>query len=120
MSPNDVPVSTEPKNGVMVLKVGADEIGLEEIESFGARLMQVVNENLGKTVVLDLGEVVVISSVVIGKLFRARKLLLDSDGELVIVAPDLAVRAKLGACDLDRILRMYKSLEEALDAVRSA
>jgi len=120
MSPNDVPVSTEPRNGIVVLKVGSDELGLEEIESFGARLLEVVNENLGKTVVLDLGEVIMISSVVIGKLFRARKLLLDSGGELVIVAPDLAVRSKLGACDLDRILRMYKSLEEALDAVEPA
>jgi len=116
MSPTDVPFGTDFREGAVVLIINAEELGLVEIESFGHRLLELAKANLGKRVILDLRHVQSISSVVIGKLFRARKVLLDSGGRLAIVASHPEVRAKLVACDINRILGLYESLDDALAA----
>ena len=114
MNPGKTTFSTEAIQGALILRVHSSRLAVHDVELFGKHLDEATSGSIGRTVILDLGEVTLISSVMIGRLFRARKQLLDSEGELKIVAPHPAVRSRLEACDLDRILGVFESLEEAL------
>ncbi|MDA0839029.1 MAG: STAS domain-containing protein, partial [Planctomycetota bacterium] len=52
--------------------------------------------------------------IIIGKLFRVRKPLLDSGGKLILVAANPSVLHVFDACQLDHLLNIFSSVEEAL------
>ncbi|MDA1141018.1 MAG: STAS domain-containing protein [Planctomycetota bacterium] len=114
MSHKEVPFSIEFKSRTAVATIGSSRLGFDELDSFGQRLIDLAEELPNYRLILDMGLVVSISSIVIGKLFRARKLLMDSGGALILVAANPSVLHVFHACQLDHLLNIFSSVEEAL------
>jgi len=107
-----VPFSIQPMGEAVVVTVGASRLGYEELESFGEQLLQIPDLYPSRLVVLDMAPLTTLSSIVIGKIFRARKLIMEKGGELAIVATNPSVLHVFGACQLDNLIGVYTSLEE--------
>jgi len=114
MNTQEPAFSTEVREGKVILRVGLGRLGVEEVDPFGKHLMSAVETGAGRTVILDLGDVATLSSVVVGKLFRARKEILSSGGQLVIVTSNDNVLHTLTTCDLHLLMAIHSSVEDAL------
>ncbi len=66
-------------------------------------------------IVVDLSAVTFIDSSGLGALIGGLKTARQADGDLRIAAPAEQVRTVLGLTNLDRVLRPYPTVEEALD-----
>ncbi|MDA0837064.1 MAG: STAS domain-containing protein [Planctomycetota bacterium] len=114
MNSREVLVSVTSKKGAVIIQVLADSLSFDELESFGEMLQEVAEQNPAGILILDLSKVVTISSIVIGRIFRARKALIDSGGELRIVASNPNLLSVLNVCRLDKIVDIRATLDEAL------
>jgi anti-anti-sigma factor len=114
MNSRRVPVSITSEKGAVIVQVFADGLSFEELESFGQMLQDAAEQNATGILILDLSKVVTISSIVIGRIFRARKALVESGGELRIVASNPNLLTVLNVCRLDKIVGICATLEEAL------
>ena len=120
MKTSEVPVSVEFRQGALIATVRSNRLGFDELDSFGAQIMQLAEEHASYRMILDMGPVSALSSIVIGKLFRVRKLLVESGGELVLVASNPSVLHVFKACHLDHILEIHSTVEQAVAESRSA
>jgi anti-anti-sigma factor len=111
-----VSFSVQKTDKAVVVTIGASRLGYEELESFGEQLLHVAQTYPGESIILDMAPLTTLSSIVIGKIFRARKLILESGGELHIVATNPAVLHVFDACQLDNIIGVFPSLEAALSS----
>ncbi|MDP6359689.1 MAG: STAS domain-containing protein [Planctomycetota bacterium] len=114
MNHKEIPFSIEYKNRAVLATVGSSRLGFEELDSFGKKLIDLAEEFPKHRLILDMGLVVSISSIIIGKIFRVRKLLLDSGGALILVAANPSVLHVFNACHLDHLLKIFSSAEQAL------
>jgi anti-anti-sigma factor len=110
----EVPFSIEYKNRAVVATPGSSRLGFDELDSFGQKLIDLAEESPKHRLILDMGLVVSISSIIIGKIFVVRKLLLDSGGALILVAANPSVLHVFNACHLDHLLKIFDSVEQAL------
>jgi len=110
----EVPFSIEYKNRAVVATLGSSRLGFDELDSFGKKLIDLAEEFPKHRLILDMGLVASISSIIIGKIFRVRKLLLDSGGALILVAVNPSVLHVFIACHLDQLLKIFPSVELAL------
>jgi anti-anti-sigma factor len=68
------------------------------------------------SVILDFSSVKKLSSVIVGKIFRIRRRVLDAGGVFRLVAHEPAVLQVLRICEIDRLVDIHLTLEEALSA----
>ena len=83
------------------------------------RLREVVAECAAdgrSRVVIDLSAITFIDSSGLGALIGGLKTARQADGDLRIAAPTEQVATVLGLTNLDRVLRPYPTVEDALDA----
>ena len=99
----------------VIVAVAAHKLAFDEIESFGNQLAQATVDFAGRNIILDLSLVSFLSSIVIGKIFKARKNVLDSGGILSLVVTSQGVLDVFKICQLDRILPIHESLDDALE-----
>jgi anti-sigma B factor antagonist len=109
-----VVLTTEMRGDALVITVGTSKLGYEEIDSFGERLTEIVAARAGRDLVLNLSQVRFLATVVIGKIFKIRKAIQEAGGHLKVVASDTSVLQVFRACQLDRIMEIHSTLEEAI------
>lgn len=105
-------VRSEPVDGAVVLAAA----GRLNLTSAG-HLRRTVDEAVGEgraRVVVDLGEVAFIDSSGLGALVGGLKAARQAGGDLRIAAAGEQVRTVLGLTNLDRVLRPYDTVEDAL------
>jgi len=115
MEHTQVPFSFDSRGSAVIVAVAAHKLAFDEIESFGNQLAQATVDFAGRNVILDLSLVSFLSSIVIGKIFKARKSVLDSGGILSLVVTSQGVLDVFKICQLDRILPIHESLDDALE-----
>jgi anti-anti-sigma factor len=113
-----VSLSVEARDKAAVITFAANRLGHEGLDSWGERLNEIVDFFPGRVIILDMSSVMSISSVAIGKLFKARKKTMATEGSMKIVATSGAVLEVFNACQLGRILGIYASVEDAMASIR--
>jgi len=112
---SDVHFQVDTVGDVLVAVVSATKIGHENLDRFGEQLKEIVSSNQGVSIVLDMSSVMFIASIAIGRIFSARKQILDSGGAFTIVAKSPAVLHVFDDCRLAHITKIFHTLDEALD-----
>ena len=115
MEHTQVPFSCDSRGSTVIVAVAAHRLAFDEIESFGNQLAQATVDFAGRNIILDLSLVSFLSSIVIGKIFKARKRVLDSGGILSLVVTSQGVLDVFKICQLDRILPIRESLDDPLE-----
>lgn len=115
MQDSDVHFQVNTVGDVLVAAVSATKIGPENLDRYGEQLKEIVSSNQGVSIVLDMSSVMFIASIVIGRIFSARKQILDSGGAFMIVAKNPAVLHVFDACRLAHITKIFPTLNEALE-----
>lgn len=109
----DVNLQVESRDGKLIVTVLSQGLGMHEVREFGEKLDKaIVPGNV--TVILDFSSVKKLSSVVVGKIFRIRRRLLDAGGAFLLVAHEPTVLQVLKICEIDRIVNIHQTLESAL------
>ena len=114
METNPIEFTLLAQGNFVVLTLKSPRLGYGELDSWGKQLDEVVDAHPGQVIVLDLSDVMALSSIAIGKIFRARNLAMGTDGTIRIVARSKAVLDVFKACQLSRIIDIYYDLESAL------
>ena len=114
MKARRVPVSVQPMKDAVVVTIGTTRLGHEELESFGSQLADAAASNPGVVMVLDMVTVGMLASVVIGRIFQTRDLVLKAGGELRVAAAMPSVLHVFQVCRLDHIVGIFTSVDEAL------
>jgi anti-sigma B factor antagonist len=110
-------VRTEEDHSSATVVVVKGDVDLGTAPDFEQELARSVEQNLGSGLVIDLSAVTFIDSTGLNALVRAfeRQRLLGSS--LALVTDDARVSMMLEVTRLDRVLRHYPTLDEALAAV---
>jgi anti-anti-sigma factor len=103
----------EAQGASILITLGYAKLTHEELNEWGHWLEETSANSAGLVVVLDMRSVLIISSVAIGKLFKARKILLESGGELRLVTASKPVLDVFRICRIDRLVKVSTSLEAA-------
>jgi len=117
MEAHMVNLVVEPRDKAVVVTFAASRLGYEELDSWGEQLCETSDYFPGRVIILDMSSVMTLSSVALGKLFKARKLSMATDGEMKIVATSEAVLEVFAACQIDRLFGIYDSVEGALASI---
>ncbi|MDA0839030.1 MAG: STAS domain-containing protein [Planctomycetota bacterium] len=104
----------EAKGAAILITLGYPKLSHEELNEWGHWLEETAENSPGLVVVLDMRSVQTISSVAIGKLFKARKILLESGGELRLVSATKPVLDVFRICRIDRLVKVSTSPDAAL------
>ena len=104
----------ESRGASVIITLGYLRLSHEELNEWGPRLEETAANSAGHLVVLDMRSVQTISSVAIGKLFKARRILIESGGELRLVSASKPVLDVFRICRIDRLVKVSTSLEAAL------
>ncbi|MDP6111138.1 MAG: STAS domain-containing protein [Planctomycetota bacterium] len=104
----------ESQGASILITLGYLKLTHEELNEWGHWLEETASNSSGLVVVLDMRSVQTISSVAIGKLFKARKILLDSGGELRLVSASKPVLDVFRICRIDRLVKVCTSLDAAM------
>ena len=110
------PFGTESREGAVIFKVLSEKLSFEELDEFGNRLKEMTKACAGMKLILDFDNVLMVSSVVVGRIFQARKELEASGGRLVIVANTEAVLTTIKVCRLDVLVPVCSTADEAYAA----
>ncbi len=105
-------VETEKVAEALVIRL-AGQIDDLQADAVGARLDEVLEAGHIR-IVFDLGEVLFMGSSGLGQIMRAYKAVKMKGGCVRIVNPQPLIAEVLGVTKLDRLLKVYPSLEEAL------
>lgn len=107
-------ISVETANGFPVLKI-AGSIQETEVEELEKKLLELV-EQTEAPVVVDLSQVIYLTSSALGVFMLAYKRLSERDLELRIVNPQPLIREILQTTKLDRLFRIFKDIDQAVHA----
>ena len=89
----------------------AGELDLSTVAAFDAELEQSLAE---ERIVVVLSDCTFIDSSALQSLVRAQRVVRDSGGELVLVAPSQPARRVLEVAALDRVIPVFETVAEAL------
>jgi anti-anti-sigma factor len=111
----DVNLQIDSRDGKLIVSVLSEGLGMQEVREFGEKLDRAIVPG-NATVILDFSSVKKLSSVVVGKIFRIRRRVLDAGGTFLLVASAPAVLQVLRICEIDRLVDIHHTLDEALSA----
>lgn len=106
-------VSVRPEGLSVVVEV-AGEVDIRSAAVLGARLDELVAAEAPPYVVLDLSRVGFVDSSGLGSIVRGHKRVRAAQGRLALVVDDAAIRRLFEMCAIDRVLRLHRTLAEAL------
>jgi anti-anti-sigma factor len=112
-----VNLSVEARDKATVVTFAAHKLGHEGLESWGERLSELADFFPGRVIILDMSSVMSLSSVAIGKLFKARKKSMATQGVMKIVATSSTVLEVFRTCQVDRIFGIYASVDDAMASI---
>ena len=110
------PFASESREGAVLFKVLSKKLSFGELDEFGSRLKEMTKACAGMKLILDFDNVQMVSSVVVGRIFQARKELESTGGRLIIVANTEAVLTTIKFCRLDVLVPVYSTADEAYAA----
>jgi len=112
-----VNLAIDPQAKAVVITFAASRLGYEDLDSWGEQVCEAADYFPGRVIILDLSSVMTLSSVALGKLFKARKKSMATSGEMKIVVTSEAVLEVFAACQINRLFGIYDSLEAALASI---
>jgi anti-sigma B factor antagonist len=112
-------LAVEQAGEVTLVRFTLSEImHVEVIESVGDQLGGLVEDEGRRQLLLDFSGVQKVSSALLGKLVALHKKLLPRDGRMALCGLESEVSRVLDLCQLRRLLHVYGSAAEALEAFR--
>jgi len=105
-------IETEKVGEALVIHV-AGHLNDYAADGLGVELDEVLGGEERK-IIFELGEVMFLGSMALGQIMRAYRAAKEADGYVRIASPQPLIAELLHLTKLDKIMRVYPSLEEAL------
>jgi anti-sigma B factor antagonist len=109
-------IETETKDGYTLVRLTETRLDAQRAPAFKSALAPLLAAQPDK-VVLDASGVEFVDSTGLGSLVSLLKMM-GATGELAIAGPRPAVRKLFTVTRLDRVMRLYDSVDDAADALR--
>jgi len=103
------------KGDVTILSVKGNLAHKEDMDKLNSYVMSVVEKN-GPKIILDLKNVSMISSLGIGGIIRAMRLVREKKGDVKLTSVNASVRKVFDITKLNEIIEIHNSSESALEA----